>query len=137
MGYVIPPKDDEYDCRIGVGKSEDNFYRLGVQFLKNFYTVLDFEKDEIMIGAKGRHSAIVGDESLLYKEPELEPIPDPPIPDPPTPEPTPDDKHEDDHKEDDKSSDDEEKKPDDKSDDDTSGKDTPISDNDDQESSDD
>jgi len=68
--YVFPPKDDDFYCTISLAKSHENEYRFGMQFLKNFYTVLDYDTNQIMLGSKGKHVEIYGDESLLYKEPE-------------------------------------------------------------------
>ena len=75
--YVFPPKDDDFYCTISLAKTFENEYRFGTQFLKNFYTVLDFDANQIMLGSKSKHADIFGDDSLLYKEPEPEPIPDP------------------------------------------------------------
>jgi len=79
--YVFPPKEDDFYCTISLAKSNENEYRFGTQFLKNFYTVLDFDANQIMIGSKSRHAEIYGDESLLYKEPEPTPDPVPEKPD--------------------------------------------------------
>jgi hypothetical protein len=74
--YVFPPKDDDFYCTISLANSQDsNTYRFGTQFLKNFYTVLDYDTNQIMLGSKSRHAEIYGDESLLYKEPEPTPEP--------------------------------------------------------------
>jgi hypothetical protein len=66
MAYVLPPKDGDFYCTISLAASNENVYRLGTQFLKNFYTVLDFENNQIMLGSKSKHAEIYGDESLLY-----------------------------------------------------------------------
>ena len=74
---MFPPKEDDFYCRIALAASNEGVYRLGTQFLKNFYTVLDFDGKQIMLGSKSKHALITGDESLLYKEPQPEPIPEP------------------------------------------------------------
>lgn len=73
--YVFPPKEDDFYCTISLAKSNEDQYRFGNQFIKTFYTVLDYDNNQIMLGSKSKHADINGDESLLYKEPE--PIPDP------------------------------------------------------------
>lgn len=82
-GYVYTQSGNDFFCKIGLSGIDDhtNIYRLGTQFLKNFYTVLDFDKNEIMLGAKGVDATIQGDEASLYKPPQLDPLPEP------TPEP--------------------------------------------------
>lgn len=75
--YVFPPREDDFYCRISLAASNEGVYRLGTQFLKSFYTVLDFDGKQIMLGSKSKHALITGDESLLYKEPQPEPIPEP------------------------------------------------------------
>lgn len=92
--YVFPPKEGEFHCRISLAASNENVYRLGTQFLKNFYTVLDFDGKQIMLGSKSKHADVFGDESLIYQEPQPEPIPDP------EPEPQPEQPDDDEHKDD-------------------------------------
>jgi len=56
--FVIKPKGYLYslngqdDCFIGVQSIHDDFnqYRLGTVFLRNFYTVLDFDKNLVLMG---------------------------------------------------------------------------------------
>ena len=69
-GYVFPPEDGDYYCKIGISGIEgsDFMYRLGTNFLKNFYTVLDFDNNKIMLGSKKDHCRVLGDESMLYKD---------------------------------------------------------------------
>lgn len=43
--YVFRPQDDEIDCRVSLAASNENVFRFGTQFLKNFYTVLDYDQN--------------------------------------------------------------------------------------------
>lgn len=77
-GYVYKPAPGDYYCKIGLsGVEGSKQYRLGTQFLKNFYTVLDYDNKQVMIGSKGSHSTISGDESLLWQAPKPDPLPEP------------------------------------------------------------
>lgn len=51
-GYLYHLADQNKDCFIGISSIPDslNQYRLGTIFLRNFYTSLDFDRNQIMIG---------------------------------------------------------------------------------------
>jgi hypothetical protein len=51
-GYLYHMDDQYKDCFIGISSIPDslNQYRLGTIFLRNFYTVLDFKMNMILIG---------------------------------------------------------------------------------------
>jgi len=55
---------------IHLAATDENVYRLGTQFLQGFYTVLDFDGNNIMIGSTSDNFSIIGPESLIYQEPE-------------------------------------------------------------------
>jgi len=77
-GYVYPPVPGDEYCKLGLsGVEGSKQYRLGTQFMKNFYTVLDYDNKKIMLGAKGTHATISGDESLVWQPPKPDPLPEP------------------------------------------------------------
>ena len=70
-GYVYPSMKGDSFCKIGisgvpVGPNGGQF-RLGTIFLQNFYTALNFEKNIVLLKAKGNSSKI-GKSSIAFEE---------------------------------------------------------------------
>lgn len=50
-GYTYQPGKDKDVCAIGINNSPgEEHFRLGMTFLRNFYTGLDFDNNKIILG---------------------------------------------------------------------------------------
>lgn len=77
-GYTYMSDPDQSYCQIGLHPIADpHTYRLGNIFLRNFYTALDFEHDEILIGVNKGAADLA--ESKMEGHTADPNLPDPPV----------------------------------------------------------